>query len=369
MTDGVPLLLPTRFAAYRLGKVPWGLPYQFLQYPYAIVLFDKILCDKWGLTADVEAYENLGWTSGWVFSRLTLPTGEDILQPVDFQEKYPRIFAPMNDTKKNEVLRRQDNSKSNAITHLDMIDANYLVAVAALEKAVPFGWTSPRLDIDPSDTLRKAEYYFDKVFLFDKKLRYFPVMPPFESLSPEAKRQLEEARTLEAPLWDALERGNWHFREYQKKRAEILSSKPKHRIVDEELFETTEKRLRLILDMRRSFRDVRSYIRKELIEFESGNVTVEQFQRDLDSSIPPEIEQFDLQVTPLERDFSVRVILMEILMFFSIIINRAVSPTDFGSFATMTGADAFLSYERYRDLKRKLPNGYLNHRFSSRIKL
>ena len=140
---------------------------------------------------------------------------------------------------------------------------------------------------------------------------------------------MEDARALEAPLWDALERGDWHFRDYQRKRAEVL--KPGHRIVDEELFETTEKRLRLVLDMRRSFRDVRSYMSKELTQLQSGNVTVEQFRRDLEAIIPKEIDQFDLQVTELEEDFGVRVILAELLMFLQIIIDRVVSPTDLGN--------------------------------------
>lgn len=357
---GLRLLIPSRFTAYQLGTVPWGLPYQFAKFPQAIVIFDEILCDRHGLDAEISAYKTMGWTSGWIYSQLYQPSGENIVKGVYFRSKHRDLFPRVSESTYRSQIARQRASRNQSITYFDMLDNVTTVCLAQRENAIPFGWTSDTLQVDPVDVLKKSAILFTRVF------NYVPLMPPFESLSHEAKRQLKDARNVEEPLWRRLEECQIDWREYQEQRASVM--KRSHRIIDEELIEPTEKRLKRVLEMRRAFKEVRQYLQREMNALKSNSITPEQFQEDLKSVIPKEIDEFETELREGEEGFKVRVFFTAMTAFLMSVLSGGNESRELGKIAVGGLAEATRHwYERVYKTRQRHPLGYLNHRFRSKI--
>jgi hypothetical protein len=68
---------------YLAGTRPRGLPNQiFSHHPWALIVFENIYCDKYGLEGERAAFDALQWTNSKLFIDLAHPV-RAVIQPID----------------------------------------------------------------------------------------------------------------------------------------------------------------------------------------------------------------------------------------------------------------------------------------------
>jgi hypothetical protein len=135
--------------------------------------------------------------------------------------------------------------------------------------------------------------------------------------------------------------------------------KPEDRIIDEELMPVAEKRLKLVLEMRKTMRDLRHILARYIADMRDGHISVEQFRQDLEAMVPKEIEEYEIELTRWEKDFAVRILLLEVPAFLQAMILTPANPI---TLSTILGGTDTIIWTKWNELKRvgrALPVGYI----------
>jgi len=341
------------------------MPFEFLKAPHAAILSEKVLCDRNGLDAEIRGYKTLGWTTNWVFKRLSEPRVA-ILEEIDLASELRNDSAlqQLDAPHSRQFIAKQRMSRAQPIKYFDQydfavaFDISSKLEMASEDVVLPFGWTSGT----PSQRLaiQKQELFAEMV------LPGVRLIPPWNLMPKDLFALFQEVQKAERELWIKLEECEWSVEEYQRERAAMPLAKYDH-LFDEWLFEVgVEQRLRALIELRKTYKNTRKYLSRSIVEFYDGTISVRTFQKELESTLSKEQRDIEIKLLPQEERLDILLYILEFKAALLAILSLVKPPDTIQSIRDLTflvpeAAWALDAYYEIRQTQRKNPLAYLKH--------
>jgi hypothetical protein len=228
---------------------PAGLPSEiFSRHPWALVLFERLHCDKNGLDGERNAAERMGWVNSQLFVELQ---NRGIVQPLpSMKETLKSIPTVLAKYKARSGLTVENAIHNGAISEDELFNlrSQALVPFLSTNRLILYDYA-----VSPTPVLQLNEV-FSQALRISPVLNVNPVDIPLSKqiseLSPDNLRLFRELQAYEGPKLRLLRSGQIQQPEY----LDFLElRKSDHQKIDQELGNGLQTRLETLLRIRDAF--------------------------------------------------------------------------------------------------------------------